>query len=299
MAMLCIPGRVNWKPEIEGQRPNRQIEANPDSEVRTEAVESPARTDDRNAIRAHWRTIGDRSRNRVISTRHRKCLGSKIPGIRIDEAAVVKKGPAPFFDDRKTYFYRCAGRGRATNRLAKRIFRTDIAKPEAAEVIRTAEIQTIVDRHGWKLLRERHRRTTGDRHAFGVGYEAARLEQFCLGPTPNVHSCGLNIRQNDYVFPHPDVFGRSDIHSVNLLISTEWASGNKGRNRNSLALASQKWTVAPVPNQTGAHHAFCRRSCFSPNFRRDAGGDVVDIVVLQTVTEHAVDPGDDRLSRLQ
>src|SRR5438105_2372156 len=193
MAMLSIPGRVNGNPVIEAQRPNRQIEANPDSEVRAEAVESAARTDDRNAISVHRRAMGDRSCNRVVATWHCESFIAKIPRVRIDQAGIVKDGPARFLDDRKTYLCRHPGQGLATDRLIEGVFGTDIAKPESTQIIGAAEIQAVVDRHGWNLLRERHRRTTGDRYAVGVGYEATCREKFCLGLIPYVHRRSLDI----------------------------------------------------------------------------------------------------------
>src|SRR5207249_5965479 len=75
----------------------------------------------------------------------RNCLGSKIPGIGVDETAIGKDGPAGLFNDRKTYFDGRAGHCLAADRLIVRIFRSDIAKSETAQIIRATEIQTIID----------------------------------------------------------------------------------------------------------------------------------------------------------
>src|SRR5438067_12944538 len=101
MAVFTVPSCVNGKPVIEAQWSNRQIEAKPEPKVRGEAIESAPRGD--------WPSEEDSTRLRIHAPWHCNCLRSEIPGIGVDETAIVKDGRTGLFNDRKTYFDGRAG----------------------------------------------------------------------------------------------------------------------------------------------------------------------------------------------
>src|SRR5436309_9224542 len=111
MAVLTVPSCVNGKPVIKAQWSNRQIEAKPEPKVRGEAIESAARRNRDIEVLGicDAEILKNVARLCIHAPWDRNCLGSKIPGIGVDETAIVKDGPAGLFNDRKTYFDGRAG----------------------------------------------------------------------------------------------------------------------------------------------------------------------------------------------
>src|SRR5437899_10758229 len=77
--------------------------------------------------------------------------------IGIDISHVVKYCPARLWDDGESKFHRRTRHGLPAERLAVEISGADIAEGEAAKVVRSAEIESIEDRHN----RGRHRSRAG------------------------------------------------------------------------------------------------------------------------------------------
>src|SRR2546423_15646162 len=120
MAAFCITRGIDGEAVIETQWPNRQIKPQPDTEIRSEAVERSTRARQgpgQHCSRRRMKSIIKLGRDRVNSSRYLDCPGSEIQRVRIDEAAIVKNCAACFLDDRESELNRRARHRLAANRL--------------------------------------------------------------------------------------------------------------------------------------------------------------------------------------
>src|ERR1700738_229718 len=93
-------------------------------------------------------------RDRGVTTRDIYCLRTKIPGVRVDETAVIENRAARLFDNRKTCLNCGTDHRLAAKWLVVGVFWTDVAKSEAAKIVRAAKVKAVVDRNIRNILGE-------------------------------------------------------------------------------------------------------------------------------------------------
>src|SRR5262249_28777774 len=147
VGVFAISSGVDGEAVIEPKRPNRQVEPDANSEIGGEGVEGFARSRDR-----RWKGcagvvefIPNLRRDGVISAWDVNRARSQVPGIGIDEPAVIENRAARFFDDRETHLDSGPDQGLATDRLVVGILGAYVTQPESAQIVRTSEIQPIVN----------------------------------------------------------------------------------------------------------------------------------------------------------
>src|SRR4029077_5886892 len=132
-----------------------------------------------------------------------------------------------------------------TEWLTIEILRADVAEAETSQVVRPAQIKSVENRdigngfrNGFSSLELTTWGTDKNRLTVVIK-DVAKKARDVLGfrAVPYVDRGYLDIAQQDQISGEPDVFGCFDVKSVNLHVSTQWASGNVRRDRNSLALS--------------------------------------------------------------
>src|SRR5256885_14414914 len=139
--MAGIAGPVERIPVIETQRADRQIEADTDTEVRSEAVEGAV-----GHQRIEWQSMEFcilHAGLLVDAGRPFQSLVAEIPRVRIDQTNVVKYRAPRLFDNGKGHLRRRADHRLTANWLTIGILRADIAKTETAQVVGSAKIEPV------------------------------------------------------------------------------------------------------------------------------------------------------------
>src|SRR5436853_5283730 len=141
MAVTGISGPVYRITVIEPQRADREIQADTNAEISPKTVEG---------FLGHQRIERQMINFCILDAclgveagRNPQCFDAEIPRVRIDEAGVVKYRAPGLFNDRESQFGGRAGHGLTSERLTIGILRTDIAKTETAQVVRSAQIEPV------------------------------------------------------------------------------------------------------------------------------------------------------------
>src|ERR1700726_4507430 len=88
------------------------------------------------------------------------------------------------------------------------------------------------------------------------------------------------------------------VPAINLVVPAQGPAGYVRRNGYALASPREQGIIAPVKDDTGVNLAFRLVAQLVAKHLRDAGADIKDIFLLQTVTQRRIHKGIERLARL-